>query len=70
MLLVSMGSVSRAPLLGKLLGQVLHQDGVAGGTDEDMGLGSGQSPGEGTDPHASPGRHPHPPMVHSLPPPP
>lgn len=55
---VSTGSASRMPLPRKLLGQVLHQDGFAAGTEEDMGLGSGQSPGAGTDPHVSPGRHP------------
>ena len=63
MRLVSTGSVSvsRVPLPRKLLGQVLHQDSVAVGTEEDMSLGSGQSPGEGADPHASPGRRPPPP---------
>lgn len=55
---VSTGSASHTPLPRKLLGQVLHQDGFAAGTEEDMGLGSGQSPGAGTDPHASPGRCP------------
>ena len=63
MRLVSTGSVSvsRVPLPRKLLGQVLHRDSVAVGTEEDMSLGSGQSPGEGADPHASPGRRPPPP---------
>ena len=70
MRLVSTGSVSvPCASLGKLLGQVLHQTGVAVGTEEDIDLGSGQSPGEGADPHASPGRcPPTPPLLHSLPP--
>lgn len=55
---VSTGSASGTPLPRKLLGQALHQDSFAAGTEEDMGLGSGQSPRVGTDPHESPGRCP------------